>query len=164
MILEAIASALSAISFGIIFNIKGRRLLAAGFGGGLSWFAYKLCLANEVSQVSSFFIAAICFSIYCEICARVYKTPATTLSVCCLIPLVPGYGVYNTMYEFIKGDYIKAIDYGINTLSLAGALALGVIFVSTLFRNFNLHKTLDNLLKSPKRIKNTKQTLEESFE
>lgn len=164
MIIEVIASALSAVSFGIIFNIKGKRLLAAGVGGGISWFVYKFCLANQVSQVSSFFIAAICFSIYCEVCARLYKTPATTLTVCCLIPLVPGYGVYNTMYELITGDYMKAIDYGINTLSIAGALALGVIFISTIFRNFNLHKFLEHLINPQKKMKNTNKTLKNSFE
>ncbi|MEG1310526.1 MAG: threonine/serine exporter family protein [Romboutsia sp.] len=147
MFIEIIASFLSALSFGVLFNIKGKRVIAAALGGGLGWFVYKLCLSYPIGESTSYFISAICFSIYCEICARIYKTPATTLTVCCLIPLVPGYGIYNTMYSFIVGDYIKAIDYGVNTLSIAGALALGVIFISTIFRNFNLHMVIDKMLK-----------------
>lgn len=145
MIIEVIAASLAAFSFGVLFNIKGKRLVIACIGGGLGWFVYKLCLGYQIGEASSCFISAICFSIYCEVCARIYKTPSTTLSVCCLIPLVPGYGVYNTMYEFIVGNYTEGVNYGINTLAIAGALALGIIFVSTVFRNINIYKIIKNV-------------------
>ena len=142
MLIEIIASFFAAFSFGILFNVKGKYLYVAGVGGALGWFVYKMCLNYGLGDSSSLFISAIVFSVYCEICARIYMTPATILSVCCLIPLGPGYGVYNTLFEFLKGDYIKALDFGTNTLASAGALALGVILISTLFRNFNLHKLI----------------------
>ncbi|WP_042275095.1 threonine/serine exporter family protein [[Clostridium] dakarense] len=145
MILEVIAASLAAFSFGVLFNIKGKRLIVACIGGGLGWLVYKLGLGYQLGEASSCFISAICFSIYCEICARIYKTPSTTLTVCCLIPLVPGYGVYNTMYEFIIGNYTKGMDYGINTLAVAGALALGVIFVSTIFRNIKINRIINKI-------------------
>lgn len=140
MTIEIIASFFAALSFGILFNVKGKYLYVAGVGGSLGWFVYKMCLNYGLGDSFSLFASAIIFSIYCEICARIYMTPATILSVCCLIPLVPGYGVYNTLFEFLKGNYLKALDFGTNTLASAGALALGVIFISTLFRNFNLYK------------------------
>lgn len=152
MFIEVVASFFVAFSFGILFNIKGKYLIIAGFGGAFSWFVYKLGLHFEITDSVSFFLAAVCFSIYCEICARIYKTPATILSVCCLIPLVPGYGVYNTMHELIKGNYIEGMDFAISTLSSAFALALGVIFISTLFRNFNMHKLFCNINKFIKRF------------
>ena len=140
MLIEIIAAFFAALSFGILFNIKGKYLCVAGVGGSLGWFVYKMCLSYGLGDSFSLFASAIIFSIYCEICARIYMTPATILSVCCLIPLVPGYGVYNTLFECLKGNYLKALDFGTNTLASAGALALGVIFISTLFRNFNLYK------------------------
>ncbi|MBO3443549.1 threonine/serine exporter family protein [Clostridium sp. CCUG 7971] len=152
MIIEVIAASLAAFSFGVLFNIKGKRLVVACIGGGLGWLVYKLCLGYQMGEASSCFISAICFSIYCEICARIYKTPATTLTVCCLIPLVPGYGVYNTMYEFIIGNYAKGMDYGINTLAVAGALALGVIFVSTIFRNIKINKIINKIEKRKEKV------------
>ncbi|SCH90026.1 MULTISPECIES: threonine/serine exporter family protein [unclassified Romboutsia] len=139
MIIEVIMAFGVGLSFGLLFNVKGKYLYIAGIGGALGWFTYKLCLSQGLGDSSSLFLSAIVFSIYCEICARVFMTPATILSVCCLIPLVPGYGVYNTLYSCLKGDYMKALEIGINTLSSAGALALGVILISTLFRNFNLY-------------------------
>lgn len=154
MILEVIAAFLTSVGFGVLFNVKGKYLAVAGVGGGLGWFVYKIFLGFDFKVSTAFFIASICFSIYCEVCARIYKTPATILSVCCLIPLVPGYGVYNTMYQFLRGNYMEAIDCGINTLSSAGGLALGVILVSTLFRNIKFNKIYASIVKKFVRVDN----------
>ena len=104
MLIEIISAFFAAYAFGILFNIKGKYLTIAGIGGGLGWFLYKVSLQLGVAEATSLFIASVGFSVYCETCARIYKTPSTILSVCCLIPLVPGYGVYNTLYAFLKGE------------------------------------------------------------
>lgn len=140
MIIEVIASFFVAYSFGILFNIKGKYLIIAGFGGSIGWFLHKFCMQISLGESFSLFIASIGFSIYCETCARLYKTPSTILSVCCLIPLVPGYGIYNTLYAFLIKDYIQAIDYGVITISNACSLALGIILISTIYRNYSLNK------------------------
>ena len=140
MIIEVIASFFVAYSFGILFNIKGKYLIIAGVGGSIGWFLYKFCVQISLGESFSLFIASIGFSIYCETCARLYKTPSTILSVCCLIPLVPGYGIYNTLYTFLIKDYIQAIDYGVSTISNACSLALGIILISTIYRNYSLNK------------------------
>ena len=44
MILEVISAFFVAFSFGILFNVKGKYLYIAGFGGSLGWLIYKLCL------------------------------------------------------------------------------------------------------------------------
>ena len=140
MIIEVICAFFVSFSFGVLFNVKGKYLYIAGFGGALGWFIYKFLLSLNMTESFSLFLSALSFSIYCEICARIFLTPTTILSVCCLIPLVPGYGVYNTLYEILKGNYIRSIAYGANTFINAGSLALGVIFISTLFRSLKLIK------------------------
>lgn len=141
MIIQSILSFFSTLGFGILFNIKGKKLFYAGLGGGFSWFISLYCESLGFNTTSSFFIASILFSIYSEIMARILKTPVTTLIICALIPLVPGGGMYYTMYEAVNGNIMKSIELGLQTLSNAGALALGVILVSTLTR----------LILSPKR-------------
>ena len=137
MILETIVSIIASFGFGIIFNIKGNKLLFASLGGGLSWFVYSLCLNLNYSTIASLFVSSLCFSIYSEIFARVLKTPVTTLVICCLIPLVPGAGMYYTMYEAITGNVSGSLELGLNTIASAGTLALGIIFVSTITRQLN---------------------------
>lgn len=118
--------------FGILFNIKGKRLLFAALGGGLSWYCYSLPLSLGLSEVSSLFISALVFSTYSEVLARIFKTPVTSFVICALFPLVPGSGMYYTMLATINGDLQNAVHLGINTLANAGTLALGVIFISTI--------------------------------
>ncbi|MEG2244790.1 MAG: threonine/serine exporter family protein, partial [Erysipelotrichaceae bacterium] len=85
-------------------------------------------------------VASIVFSIFSEICARIYRTPVTTYIICALIPLVPGKGMYNAMVQAVAGDTMKAMQIAFDTLSVAGALALGIILVSTLTRlYFRMH-------------------------
>ena len=137
---------MASLGFAIIFNIRGRKLIFATIGGGLSWFCYLYLTNSGISVILSLFISSIIFSIYSEICARYLKTPVTTIVVCALIPLVPGAGMYNTMYETILGNIKGAVELGLNTLASAGALALGVIFVSTITKQVtNIKKMKEKL-------------------
>ena len=133
-ILEVIASFLATMGFGILFNIKGKNLIFAGIGGGISWFMYEGGILLGFSVVASMFVSALVFSTYSEICARILKTPVTTIVICALIPLVPGGGMYYTMYEAIHGDAAATWAKASSTLLAAGSLALGVIFISSVTR------------------------------
>ncbi|GIM28649.1 membrane protein [Clostridium polyendosporum] len=145
MIKETLAALLGTLGFGIIFNIKGKNLIFASIGGGMSWLVYKLALTSHFSNILSLFISTVVFSIYSEVCARILKTPVTTIIICSLIPLVPGSGMYYTMYEVIIGNASLSMQMAINTIASAGTLALGVIFVSTITRLINsAHKKYGN--------------------
>lgn len=143
ILLETVAAFGVAVGFGILFNIKGKTLLVSGIGGAIGWFVYKVT-GNYMnfSEGAAFFTAGIMFSVYCEVSARVFMIPATIPSACALIVLVPGYGVYRTIYEFILKNYREAGMALTETLTAAGALALSLVFVTSIFRNFNLTKFL----------------------
>lgn len=132
MITQVAASFIASLGFGIMFNIKGKKLIFASICGALGWFVYSLCLNMNFTNITALFISSISFSIYSEIFARILKTPVTTLVVCGLIPLVPGAGMYYTMYQAVTGDISSSLELGLNTIASAGVLALGVIFVSTI--------------------------------
>ncbi|MBL4931119.1 threonine/serine exporter family protein [Clostridium paridis] len=134
MIKEIVVSIIATFGFGIIFNIKGKNLVFASLGGGLGWLVYKLSLNHSNSATLALFISSIIFSAYSEILARILKSPVTTFIICALIPLVPGGGMYYTMYEIVQGNIDKSLELGLNTLASAGALALGIIFVSSITR------------------------------
>lgn len=146
MIEQVTVAIIASFGFGIIFNIRGKKLIFAAMGGGLSWFFYLFLTQNNISNILSLFISSIIFSIYSEICARCLKTPVTTVVICALIPLVPGSGMYYTMYETIRGNIHGAVEQGLDTIYSAGTLALGVIFVSTITRQVtNLKKVKEKL-------------------
>lgn len=125
---------LGSLGFGILFNVRGKRLVAASLGGLISW-ALFLILGLWISdEVLRYFIVSVAVSVYCEIMARLLKTPTTTFLMTGLIPLIPGGGLYYTMTNAFSGDLTGFTERGFHTLSLAVALALGVI-VTTVITN-----------------------------
>jgi len=64
MIEQIIVAFIASFGFGIIYNIKGKKLIFAAIGGGLSWFCYLYLTQNKVSVILSLFISSIIFSIY----------------------------------------------------------------------------------------------------
>lgn len=124
MIFQTFISFIASLGFGIIFNIRGKNLLFAALGGGLSWLCYLFFSRFNMSDVLSFFFSSIIFSVYSEICARILKTPVTTIVICALIPLVPGAGMYYTMYETITGNTLGAIELGLTTTTTKYSILL----------------------------------------
>lgn len=140
MIINSLYSFAATLGFGIIFNIKGKNLIFTSLGGAVGWFAYLLFNSFHFSNTFSLFLSSIVLGLYSEIMARTLKSPVTTFVVCALIPLVPGSGMYYTMLETIQGNISKSLELAVETLSSAGALAVGIVFVSSITRLINLFK------------------------
>ena len=88
----------------------------------------------EFSKFVAAFFASLTVCILSELFAKIYKNPATMFILPGLLPLVPGAGVYYTMYDIVTNKVADAVNTGIETLLVAGALALGII-VSSVFSN-----------------------------
>lgn len=135
MILSSIYTLIATLCFSVIFNIRGKNLIFAALGGGFSWYIYLLTSSHlSEHSILPFFISSVAASVYSEIMARVLKTPVTTFVICGIIPLVPGGGMYNTMLQSIQGNLNGSLTLGLQTLSIAGTIAIGVFFVSSTSR------------------------------
>jgi len=141
MILNAFYALGGTLGFAILFNIRGKKLLFAPLGGAISWYFYLLLSSNDFSSMSSLFLASVVGGLYSEIMARVLKTPVTTLVICSIIPLVPGSGMYYTMLESIQGNLNNSLNTGFETIASAGAIAVGILLVSSLAKLTNIINT-----------------------
>lgn len=127
---------LASIGFGVLFNIRGKNLVLAGITGMIGTIVYLWALYDGIGEILACFIASICFSLCSEILARIQKTPVTTFLVCALIPLVPGGGMYRMMLAAIQGNVDKAMSIGLQTISIAGILVLGILIVSAATQSY----------------------------
>lgn len=134
MIRESIIAALAAYFFGIILNVKGKKLIFASLGGGIAWFVFVLSIYKNIDNSLAYFLASIALTIHSEIFARLLKTPVTTMLIPGLIPLVPGGGIFYTMLYTIQNNTTLALFKGLETLFAASALAFGIAFVSSISR------------------------------
>ena len=60
--------------------------------------------------------------------------PAISYLVVSVFPLLPGGGIYYTMSHAVHGDIVQFSQKGMQTVSIAGAMAVGILMISTLFR------------------------------
>lgn len=128
------------VSFCFLFNIRGSTMFFASLGGLLGWIFFTLTvpLHNDIIQ---YFIATVVTAIYAEAMARVIKKPATEFQIIGLLPLVPGGGIFYTMEYCVIGNDSMFISTGLHTLGIAGALAMGVLLVSTVVRLVHIART-----------------------
>ncbi len=137
MITSCINAFFAALAFGIIFNIRGKSLFFAALGGAISWLVYSVCHKLGVGEHYCLLFSSIAFSSYSELMARLLKTPVTIYIICALIPLVPGGGMYYTITEVVLSNYQQAVETGVNTIASAGALAMGILIVSSVINISN---------------------------
>ena len=125
------------LGFCFIFNIRGPGMIVCAIGGGLSWLVYLLAgpLTGGSDLLQSFW-AAVFLSAYSEGMARLRKTPVTGYLLVAFLPLVPGGGIYAMMEHALNGETDLFLSTGAHTLGIAGALAVGVLVVSSLVRMY----------------------------
>lgn len=121
----------ASFAFAIVFNIPKNKLLLSALGGLLGQFIYVVIQSIITNDVVPYMVATIAIALYAEIMARLTKSPTTIYLAVALIPLVPGGGIYYTMLNFINGEIDLGISTGIQTLLISGALAMGIILVSS---------------------------------
>ncbi|HHY81856.1 MAG TPA: threonine/serine exporter [Clostridiales bacterium] len=131
MFKNVLFSSVAAISYGIIFNVQKRNLLLAGINGGLGYLLYAVTAANGFESHVGMFIASLAISIFAEVFARLRKAPASIFLAVALIPLVPGGTMFQFALNLLEGNNDLALVYGIKTTLEAGALAIGIIIVSS---------------------------------
>ena len=131
------------IGFCVYYNIHGPGILVCAIGGILTWSTYLLALHLGIGVIYANFIGGIVASVYAEIMARVRHFPAISYLVVSLFPLLPGAGIYYTRAVAVENDMTSFAARGYQTAAIAGALALGILMVSTAFRiwsNYRMKK------------------------
>lgn len=132
-ILGVLYAVAGTIGFSILFRIDLKRLPMAALGGGLSWAMYLIVFSLSDDILTSTLCAAFFSTIYSESLAVICRTPATTFLLPCLIPLVPGGGLYYTMSYLLAKDYEMMGYYGRSTaasvLGIAGGVMAGSLIV-----------------------------------
>ena len=131
---QAAAVFVGCCGFCILFNVHGRGLVLCIIGGVAAWMVYLLCGALGCDVYAANLFAAVFAALYAEIMARVRKCPATPYLVIATIPMLPGAGVYYTMSLGLEGSMMASVAKGLQTIGIAGSLAVGILLVSTVFR------------------------------
>jgi uncharacterized membrane protein YjjB (DUF3815 family) len=118
----------------ILFNIDRKKIIWCGLAGALGWIVYSLNLSVTGSEVIASFFGAFAVNVYSELMARKIKTPASMFYVPGIFPLVPGITAYSTIITLVQSNFTDGLSKGILTLSIGGAIALGIMLSYTIVR------------------------------
>ena len=123
------------VGFCILFQVPQKSMVFSALCGALGWAVYILCQNYDITIGIAAFSAAAVVAIAGEILARTRKEAVTIFVIPGILPLVPGMGIYYCMFNFLSGNEAKAAYWGEQTLIIAGAIALGILVVSSLVRS-----------------------------
>ena len=134
LMLQVVSAFIGVVAVAVLFQVPRKNLVLAGVTGAAGWFLELV--AEEVSgnALLSYFLAAFLVAVLSQIFARVSKAPVTLYLVTGILPLVPGVGMYRTVYYLLQSNHAMTGYYLSYTLQIAGMIALAIFVVDSCFK------------------------------
>ena len=129
-----VGSFIAITGFAVLLETPKKYLLHAGVTGAIGGGIYLYCTQREVDVVLASFLSALAIAFVSHVFARVFKAPVTVFLIAGILPTVPGAGMYRIVYYIIANDREMCSYYLIQTLEIAGMIALAIFIVDTVFR------------------------------
>ena len=130
--LEMVVAFVAVFFIAVTLEAPKRTLRYGALAGGLGWGVYLVGLLF-MDIVAATFMASLFIAWIAHLFARYLKTPVTIYFIPAFITLVPGAGVYQSVYSFINKEYALAQQHLVLTLQILGAMALAIFIVDSLF-------------------------------
>jgi uncharacterized membrane protein YjjB (DUF3815 family) len=104
----------------------------AALGGLLACGVYLLVKWWLGGEFIPNMLGALAGALFSEVCARRTAVPVSVYLTPCIVPLVPGGMLYQTMSCLVRGDLSGAGSYGLTTLTMAMGISGGIVMASVL--------------------------------
>lgn len=139
LLIQCIATLISCYGFAVIFHIRGFGGFLCALGGIPVWIVYAVSVRLGTTDILAFFIASLFAGLYAEIMARIRKFPAISYLIISVLPLIPGAGIYYTANAAVQGDMTAFAQKGLHTCAIAGAMAVGILLATMIFRVISIN-------------------------
>ena len=126
MFFQALCSFISTITFVILFNVEPKHLLPCGIVGGAAWFAYYLVMKYYPGISLPNFFGALTASVISLQMARRLKAPVTVFFTGGIFCMVPGAGIYQTMYYLLGRELTVGANKLLNTIEISALIAIAI--------------------------------------
>ena len=127
-IIQFIVAMIATISFAILFSAPKQELLFCGLSGAIGWLFYFIIVGAGLSPVFGSLIGTLILTLFARTMAVIRRCPATMFLLTGIFPLVPGAGIYYTVYALINEENQAFSSNGLQTLEIALAITFGIIF------------------------------------
>ena len=134
LILVTVGCFLAVAGFAVLVETPQKYILQAGFAGAFGGWVYFYSMQRGLDTVPACFLSALVISLVAHIFARIFKAPVTVFLIAGILPTVPGAGMYRAVYYIIADDRAQSSYYLLQTVEIAGVIALAIFIVDTVFR------------------------------
>lgn len=130
MILRILAAGIGTIAFSLLFGVPARYYAYCGVIGAIGWTLYSVLIDHCAFGVeNATFCSTLLVMLMSRFCAVWKKCPGTVFVVTGIFPLVPGAGIYRTIYYLILNDRAQAAESGFGALRVVLAIVFGIVLV-----------------------------------
>ena len=124
------------IGFAIMYNVPKKYYIGCGVTGMAGWIVYLLVSGmNYVSAAVGSFFGAFIVVLISRMLSVKMRCPITIFLISGILPLVPGAGIYNTVYYIVTNQLTQAALKGIESLKIAFAIVMGIVIVVSIPRH-----------------------------
>lgn len=134
LLFGVVGSFVAVAAFAVLLETPRKYLLHAGIAGAIGGFVYLFSIQMGIDAVLASFFSALAIALTSHTFARIFKAPVTIFLIAGILPTVPGAGMYRIVYYIIAGDSAKSSYYLVQTLEIAGVIALAIFIMDTLFK------------------------------
>ena len=134
MMLQVVSAFVGVVAVAVLFQVPKKYLALAGVTGAGGWLVELVMEEVTHGSIFSSFFAALLVAVLSQIFARVSKAPVTLYLVTGILPLVPGVGMYRTVYYLLQSNRELTSYYFSYTLQIAGMIALAIFVVDSFFK------------------------------
>lgn len=136
MILQFIAAMAGTWAFAVLYHAPKRYYLAGAVNGAIGWICYLALMHMGMGYAGAIVLSTIVLSLVSRILAVVMRAPGTIFLVTGIFPLVPGAGIYYSVYYFMQQDLAMGGAKAVEVMTTAGAIAMGILIGSMVPQRF----------------------------
>lgn len=134
LLVQVAAAFMAVISFGLVLDIPRKYMGWSGIAGGVCWLVYILVKGATGSPVWAVFLSSLSVALIGHVLARILRAPVSVFLIPGILPLVPGTSIYHCVYYMIGGNREQSTYYLVETMQIAGAIAMAVFLMDSVFR------------------------------
>ncbi len=109
--------------------VPRRFYLSCGFTGMAGWLLYHIIVSHTFSAAFASFLGTMFVVFLSRVLSIRKKCPITIFLVAGILPLVPGAGIYHTVYYLVTNQLAEASLRGMESVKVAFAIVLGIVFM-----------------------------------
>ena len=134
MIIEILSAFFSVYVFTMLLEVPRCYKIHSAVAGAVCWYVYLLMRDRGSSPMAATFYSMLVVALISHILARYLKASMTVFLVSGFLPVVPGTAIYRCVYYLLLNDTELSTHYLIETVQIAGAIAMAVFIMDSVFR------------------------------